>query len=241
MRVFELAKELGMTSSQLLAELRSMGEYVKSARAGLPSIVVKRVRAAYPVAAPSSQGDETVTAAHYGRASEFVEQGVGEVGESFQDAVEHARRRSAVQQAIDQNEPARRNNPLTPIGYELLKVAVVPRRHSLDTRRDDNYSTGELAQARQLSAAWAQAQLSGLSCSEAEVIAWIRASGGRHPDLVAQLVRNGVTLHEATTSLWYGRVRDGRPTLLERVIGGSLTTGDAISQVYEWRRSSAAG
>ena len=42
-RVYELAKELGLTSKQLLGKLNDMGEYVKSASSTLETPVVRRV------------------------------------------------------------------------------------------------------------------------------------------------------------------------------------------------------
>ena len=44
MRVYELAKELGWPASQLVDELRSRGEYVKSAMSTIVAPVVRAIR-----------------------------------------------------------------------------------------------------------------------------------------------------------------------------------------------------
>ena len=44
MRVHEVAKELGVDSSQLIAELRRQGEYVTSASSVLPAPVIRELR-----------------------------------------------------------------------------------------------------------------------------------------------------------------------------------------------------
>ena len=46
-RVHEIAKEIGITSKELLKKLTEMGEYVSSASSTLEAPVVRRVREAY--------------------------------------------------------------------------------------------------------------------------------------------------------------------------------------------------
>ena len=58
-RVYELAKELGVESKTLLAELKSAGEYVRSASSTLEPPVVRRMRDKFPAggaAGPSDKG-----------------------------------------------------------------------------------------------------------------------------------------------------------------------------------------
>jgi len=52
-RVYELAKELGLESKALLTKLQEMGEFVKSASSTLEPPVVRRVRDLYPNATPA--------------------------------------------------------------------------------------------------------------------------------------------------------------------------------------------
>ena len=57
-RVYELAKELGLESKALLTKLQEMGEFVKSASSTLEPPVVRRVRDLYPNAVPTPDGAE---------------------------------------------------------------------------------------------------------------------------------------------------------------------------------------
>ena len=50
-RVHELAKELGVTSKDVLAKLQDMGEFVKSASSTVEAPVARRLREAMPPAA----------------------------------------------------------------------------------------------------------------------------------------------------------------------------------------------
>ncbi|WP_129783501.1 translation initiation factor IF-2 [Promicromonospora panici] len=66
-RVYELAKELGVESKTLLAELKSAGEYVRSASSTLEPPVVRRMRDKFPAggaAGPSDKGAAAKPAAN---------------------------------------------------------------------------------------------------------------------------------------------------------------------------------
>ncbi|MEY2823446.1 MAG: hypothetical protein RLZZ485_1082, partial [Actinomycetota bacterium] len=55
-RVYELAKELGMESKDVLAKLQELGEFVRSASSTVEPPVVRKMRDLYPaVAAPSGE------------------------------------------------------------------------------------------------------------------------------------------------------------------------------------------
>ena len=51
-RVYELAKELGMESKDVLAKLQELGEFVRSASSTVEPPVVRKMRDLYPAAAP---------------------------------------------------------------------------------------------------------------------------------------------------------------------------------------------
>ncbi len=59
-RVHELAKELGMSSKDLLAKLRELGEYAKGSSSTLEAPVVRRLRESLPggPAVPRAPGPE---------------------------------------------------------------------------------------------------------------------------------------------------------------------------------------
>ena len=54
-RVHELAKELGVTSKEVLAKLAELGEYVKSASSTVQPPVARKLREAMPAAAPATE------------------------------------------------------------------------------------------------------------------------------------------------------------------------------------------
>ncbi|WP_040399131.1 translation initiation factor IF-2 N-terminal domain-containing protein, partial [Cellulomonas massiliensis] len=54
-RVYELAKELGIDSKTLMSELNTMGEFVRSASSTIEPPVVRRLRDAHPVKAADSK------------------------------------------------------------------------------------------------------------------------------------------------------------------------------------------
>ncbi|MFL4476810.1 translation initiation factor IF-2 [Paeniglutamicibacter sp. ORCA_105] len=53
-RVHELAKELGITSKDAVAKLQEMGEFVRSASSTIEAPVVRKLRSAFPDAAPAA-------------------------------------------------------------------------------------------------------------------------------------------------------------------------------------------
>ncbi|MFC8598123.1 translation initiation factor IF-2 N-terminal domain-containing protein, partial [Isoptericola sp. NPDC057191] len=55
-RVHELAKQLGVESKTLLADLKSAGEFVRSASSTLEAPVERAMRSKYQDAAPASSG-----------------------------------------------------------------------------------------------------------------------------------------------------------------------------------------
>ena len=54
-RVYELAKELGIESKVLVAKLQDMGEFVRSASSTIEAPVIKKVKEAYPAEAASAK------------------------------------------------------------------------------------------------------------------------------------------------------------------------------------------
>lgn len=69
-RVYELARELGWTSRQLLNELQRRGEFVKSATSVLEPPVVRAIRQEFATGVGVSNLEADVSAAVYGRSAE---------------------------------------------------------------------------------------------------------------------------------------------------------------------------
>ncbi|WP_250447371.1 translation initiation factor IF-2 N-terminal domain-containing protein, partial [Actinotalea sp. C106] len=63
-RVYELAKELGVESKAIMAKLNEMGEFVRSASSTIEPPVVRKLRDAYPVgSAPAAEASPKKPAA----------------------------------------------------------------------------------------------------------------------------------------------------------------------------------
>ena len=63
-RVYELARELGVESKALIAQLQDMGEFVKSASSTIEAPVVRRLRDSVKTAPPKEKAEP---AAPYGQ------------------------------------------------------------------------------------------------------------------------------------------------------------------------------
>ena len=57
-RVYELAKELGVESKTVMAKLNELGEFVRSASSTVEPPVVRKLRDALPAAAPADAGEK---------------------------------------------------------------------------------------------------------------------------------------------------------------------------------------
>lgn len=62
-RVHEIAKELGVTSKEVIAKLAEQGEFVKGASSTLNPLVVKKLREAFPAPAQAPEKAEKPTKA----------------------------------------------------------------------------------------------------------------------------------------------------------------------------------
>ena len=68
LRVYELAKELGVESKELLAHLKEQGEFVRSASSTIEPPVVRKIRENPPAAAKPAGEDKKKAAAPSGGA-----------------------------------------------------------------------------------------------------------------------------------------------------------------------------
>jgi len=69
-RVYELAKELGVDSKALMAKLSELGEFVRSASSTIEAPVVRKLRDAYP-ARGGSRGVAKIGLAGWRRRAAF--------------------------------------------------------------------------------------------------------------------------------------------------------------------------
>jgi hypothetical protein len=195
LRVYELARELGWTSRQLLAELVRHGEFVKSSASPLEAPVVRAIRGEFGAADERPDSEATVSPDLYGRSAEPATT-TDDTG--FADELARAIARSKAQ---GQNKVARWHPPIM---QALLDEVIVPQRPEHLAAPLSGYSARELKKAAQLNKRWAEAQLSGLGSDESVVIKWIRLSDGQRPDLAVELAAGGISPDEATLCIGHG-------------------------------------
>lgn len=78
----------------------------------------------------------------------------------------------------------------------------------------------------------------GVLLSDDVIIAWITAFPDQllRPQDVIRLAPAGLTPEGAKLRLWYGRINDARPTLLERIRWGDLSVEQAVGEIAEYTR-----
>ena len=72
-RVYDIAKELGIDSKDAVAKLAELGEFVKSGASTITPPVAKKLREAFPNAAPQPEAPKKATKAKSAPAAPAVE------------------------------------------------------------------------------------------------------------------------------------------------------------------------
>lgn len=231
-RVHELAKELGWTSKQTISYLRDRGEYVTSPQSAVAEIVVRDIRrelAATPTL--STSADEDLSPTLYGHAAGSLDDGGG-----WRDALRRAQAES--------RRPQRGKNqePLPGLVRALLDEVIVPRRGDDRVPGDgSDYFGYEVREAKKLHKEWVRGQLTGLPDDDPAVIEWIKLTRGERPDLAAELASAGITATEAGLRLGYGsRLDPLRDTIFGRYRNKQINRSEALSEVFQWRRTNKA-
>lgn len=214
-RVHELAKELGLTAKQVLAEFNELGEFVKSASSTVDAKVADRLRRKFAGSPPRRIDDQD-----YGVSADIEHPTLADDG-GFEGALAKAARRSR-SAASARHEPGA-------IESAIYQYAIDPRR----TRRG-RYTPEETDRAERLLKRWLLTWLDDMAD-------WIRLTGGEHPDVAVQLSRAGLAAADAELRIGFGRIDPSRDTIIMRVIKGNLGVKDAVRQVQEFRRAQATG
>jgi Translation initiation factor IF-2, N-terminal region len=209
-RVHELAKELGVTSKEILVACSNYGEFIKSSSSTLEAPLARRLRA--------DLGGRTnaVSARDYGVSADIGYPTVADDG-GFGAAYEKARRQSC--------SPSFGTHKPGAIESAIYRDVIDPRR----TKRG-GYTPEERDRAQRLTKQWATTWLS-------DIVDWIRVSVGEHPDVALRMSKEGLTPADAELRLGFGRIDPSRDTIIERVSKGTLGIKDAVRQVQEFRRS----
>jgi hypothetical protein len=231
-RVHELARELGWTSRQLLAELSRRGEFVKSAASQLEAPVVRAIRQQFSsVGEPDP--DATVAPAMYGRSAESL---ADEDVTGFAEALAKAKAQS---KAKGQKKGAQWRPPVLQV---LLDEVIVPQRPDHLDPPAGGYFAWEMKKAAKLNQRSAEARLNGFGGDDALVIKWIRVSDGQRPEVATDLAGGGITPDEAGLNIGHGGRIDPRlPSIYERFRGGRINRSEAMALVRQWRQRHHAG
>jgi hypothetical protein len=236
MRVHELAKELGWPPGQLVDELRSRGEWVKSAMSTLEAPVVRAIRRNF-AASPEADPEESLEPALYGDSAD-LDATTSKPDETFAEAVARVKA-----------EPPRHQKSATPKGNRwrppvlqaLIDEIIAQRSGHLGQPSGEPFRW-ELKKADQWHVQWAKARLNGLGDEDPIVIQWIRLGGGQRPHLAVELSSADITPDEAGLRLGYGGRIDSRmDTLYVRFRDRRITRSEVIVAVRQWRQNNATG
>lgn len=239
MRVYELAKQLGWTSSQLITVLKERGEYVKSAASRIESPVVRAMLRDFAAEIPTSTeeyGEGIFDPRIYGRSAATNDASDAEL--SF--AADLARVKAQPSPASNRRTP--QHSWVAPILKALLDEVIVPARPHHLGAPEGPYYAWEVKQAKALHQQWVREQLNGLDGEDDTIIEWIRLTrDGQRPHMVTELSRAGIAVGEAALPLRYGRIDPNSDNILQRFRDGRISRTEAVFEVHQWRRNQNAG
>lgn len=209
-RVHELAKELGVTSKEILVACSNDGEFIKSSSSTLEAPLARRLR--------SELGGRTnsISSRDYGISADIGHPTAVDDG-GFGAACGKAQRQSS-SSSFGTPKPGA-------IESAVYRYAIDPRR----TKRG-GYTPEERDRAERLTKRWAATWLSDLPN-------WIRVSGGEHSDLAVRFSREGLTAADVERRIGFGRADPNQDTVFNRVVRGTMGFKDAVRQVNHVRQS----
>lgn len=222
----DVAKEFGITFTQLRAECQLRGHSVSSASSILPVQLVDWLRR--ELAPGDAQQDRRVKDAP----AEQVE-GPGD----WERALAQARRRS--RQAVrDRGPKYSRRHPAPALIRTALDYAVVPLRSRGTQRPIDVWTHEEIHRAERIALSWASVWFSASAPADSDPVPWLRVAEGERPDLAARLATAGLSPAEAELRLdQAGGVDPAARSVMTQVIGG-LPVHIAASRVVRHRARS---
>lgn len=237
MRVHELAKELSWPPGRLVDELRSRGEWVKSAMSTLEAPVVRAIRRDFAAASSSAVDPErSLDPALYGDSAD-MDAGTSEPDETFAEAFARVK----AQPPHQTHASSKSNRWRPPVLQALLDEVIAQRPGHLGQPSGDHFGW-ELKKAEQWHLQWTRERLNGLAGEDPIIIQWIRLSGGQRPHLAAELSNADISPAEAGLRLGYGGRVDPRMDMLYvRFRDRRVSRSEAILAVRRWRQNNATG
>jgi hypothetical protein len=234
-RVHELARELGITSKDVMVKLAEIGEFVKSASSVLEPVVVAKLRQSCgrPKAPPNRR--PRLANNPFGVDPTYVPRprDIGQAGPRPSPHVVHP---SSPHARKPRREWWKGDQP-SDLTRAILDHTVITSRPPDDPIPSGRYYLDEVHAAQREAALWGPTTLdTGLT--PAQVAAWIRLHPGATPSLVTEFATNGMIAEDAALRLWYGALRPDRRTLYRQVVDGVVTVEQAAAQVQSFRRNS---
>lgn len=218
-RVHELAKELALSSQQLLARLAELGEFVKSPSSQIEESAVRRIRDDFASTSRSS----SQTAPHP-PALRFESRPSGVAG------------RPMVRSGRPRREWYRGPEPAE-LTTMILDRVVIRRRSPSGSRPGGQcrYFEDEVKDAQVLANEWAGALLEGMST--ADIVGWMQLA---EPPIS---VRQALVLHHARISADDPDLsdRDRGPSLGFRLSCGNITAEQIVEEVKRRRGGDVGG
>jgi hypothetical protein len=237
MRVHKLAKELGWPPGRLVDELRSRGEWVKSAMSTIEAPTVRAIRRGFAAASPEVDPEQSLEPGLYGDSAD-LDASTSESNETFAQALARVK---AEPPRHEKSATAKAKRWRPPVLQALLDEVIAERPGHLDLPGGEHFGW-EWKKAARWQGEWAKACLDGLADEDAIVIKWIRLSGGHRPRLAAELSSADITPEEANLRLGYGgRIDPRMDTLYVRFRDRRITRTEVIAAVRQWRQKNATG
>jgi hypothetical protein len=221
-RVYELAAEFGVPSRDVLAKLKELGEFVRSASSTVDAPVARRLRECYPQRPPGQRRASP-------RPAVSTAQSAGVDGREGQCGVPPSARRLSPA-PIPNRRPRRewyRGAEPEGLTRYLLDNYVVKQRDPEEKAPGSPYWDDEVRRARKLSDEWAVTLLEGLELPD--ILRWVRA--GRPAKHAGALHRAGVLPEE----LGWSYEDRGALALGSRLAVGSWTVEMVVNEVQRRR------
>lgn len=237
MRVHELAKELGWPPGRLVDELRTRGEWVKSAMSTVEPPVVRAILRDFAAAGPEVDPEESLEPSLYGHSAN-LDADTSETDETFSEALARVK---AGPPRHPKAVTSKANRWRPPVLQALLDEIITQRPGHLGQPSGEHFGW-ELKKAEQWHLQRTRARLNGLAGEDPVVIQWIRLSDGQRPRVAAELSRADITPEEANLRLGYsGRIDSRMDTLYNRFQDRRTTRAEVVAAVRYWRWNNATG
>ncbi len=233
----ELAIELNAPVDDILTLLADMRELALTPDSGVRDEVAEAVRRHFRtqecVNARPTLGSDVQLAGLREKLSSTIPRPSPETGPALDFPNPDRRKRRSTGRGWRRGDD--RLDPIT----KALADQIVERSH-VRYRPEGVIFPDELAEAQQRRTAWAKACIEkGALLPHDVILGWVLAFPDEvlEPQKIVPLAAAGLTGDGAMLHLWYGKINDGRPTILQRIRWGDLTVAQAISDLSKYQQN----